>query len=316
MTDNKNNLFHKYREYRKKRKAELEAKKPLTVTESILSWIKTFVGALVFVMILHSLLIASFIVPTGSMENTVMTGDFLLVNKKFGPSTPQIIPFFNIPLPYAMLPSPCEPHKGDVIVFVFPGMRDEVEAKEFQYYLKRCVGEPGDTLQIRDNVLYVNGKKQPLAPKARFENDDHDDAVETYHTFPINATFTHRNYGPIRIPKKGDTIHLRTTSEYENWAIFIQREGHYVEWNGHQATIDDNASNIYIVEEDYYFGMGDNRDRSLDSRYWGFIPRDAILGSPIICWLSWNMYDEYNNELDIFHKFANIRWNRIGHSID
>jgi signal peptidase I len=300
----------------KEKMKKMESKKPLTLGENILSLVKTFFGALLIVMILHSLLVASFIVPTGSMENTVMTGDFLLVHKFYGPSTPQIIPFFNIPLPYAMLPSPSEPERGDVIVFIFPGMRDEVESKEFQYYLKRCVAIPGDTLKIVDNELYVNGIHQPLPENGRLEKNDYNDPSEIYRTFPIGKNFTHNNYGPIVIPKKGDTIFFKQELDFIQNKIFIEREGHTINWVVDGVLIDDKRATHYIVEEDYYFGVGDNRDRSLDSRYWGFVPRKAILGSPILCWLSWDMYDEYGNERNIFQKFANIRWNRIGNLID
>jgi signal peptidase I len=318
MSKNENiikNLFQKYKEYRKKRKEKLEAQKPQTFGQWCFSTFKTIIFALVFVMILHGLLIASFIVPTGSMENTVMTGDFLLVNKLFGPSTPQIIPFLNIPLPYAMLPSIKDPRKGDVIVFVFPGNRDEVEAQEFMYYLKRCVGEPGDTLEVKNNVLYVNGKKQPLAPNAKFMKDKVDNPMEKYHTFPASKEYTTMNYGPIVIPKKGDKIQINNEADYYDWKIFIEREGHNITWYG-QLQIDGIPTNTYIVEQDYYFGMGDNRDNSADSRLWGFIPRKHILGSPIICWLSWDMYDEMGQERSVFGKIAHIRFNRMFRTIN
>jgi len=304
------NIFQKYIDYRKRRKAKLEAQKPQTFGQWCISSGKTILFALLFVMILHGLLVASFIVPTGSMENTVMTGDFLLVNKLFGPSTPQIIPFFNIPLPYAMLPALKDPHKEDVIVFVFPGNRDEIKSQEFTYYLKRCVGEPGDTLEIINNVLYVNGKKQPLAPDAKFMQNKIENPMEKYMTFPISKEWTTMNYGPIVIPKKGDKIQINNEIDYQDWKIFIEREGHIVTWYG-QLEIDGKAANNYVVEEDYYFGMGDNRDNSLDSRFFGFIPRKHILGSPLVCWLSWEMYDETGQERNVFEKIANIRFDRM-----
>jgi len=308
-------LFQKYKNYRKKRKKELEAKKPQTFSQWFFSSLKTILFALVFVMVLHGLLIASFIVPTGSMEDTVLTGDFLLVNKLFGPSTPQIIPFVNLPLPYIMLPSIKEPHKGDVIVFVFPGNRDEVESLEFTYYLKRCVAEPGDTLEVVNNILYVNGKKQPFAPKAKARTDKANNITEEYITFPISKSWTTTNYGPIVIPKKGDIIHINNEDDYQDWHIFIEREGHNVVWFG-QLQIDGEITNTYTVEENYYFGMGDNRDNSADSRFWGFIPRKHILGSPLICWLSWDMYDEIGQERNILEKIANIRFNRMFRTIN
>ena len=319
MTNHENttqNIFQKIKEYRRERKEKIaEMKnKELTFSEFVLDWLKNIAIAFIFITIINNLLIAQMRVPTGSMENTVMTGDFLFVNKIYGPSTPQMIPFFNIPIPYIMLPSPSEPKRGDVIVFIFPGNRDEIEAREFQYYLKRCVAEPGDTLQLIDNELYVNGVFQPLPPQGRLELDSNDNTNEIY-TFPISKRYSHKNYGPIRIPKKGDTIYFNSRTDFYDYKIFIEREGHSANWINGNAEINSKISKFYIVEQDYYFGMGDNRDNSSDSRYWGFIPRKAILGSPIICWLSWGMYNADGSECNIFQKIANIRWDRIGRTI-
>ena len=91
---------------------------PQSLGEIALSWLRTVGGAFAMVMILNGVLVASFVVPTGSMETTVMTGDFLFVNKfVYGPSTPQMIPILNVPLPYYRFPGLREPKKGDVIVF-------------------------------------------------------------------------------------------------------------------------------------------------------------------------------------------------------
>lgn len=142
---------------------EVKPKKEENFIQSIINTIKILPQAILFVMIINGIAIASFVVPTGSMENEVMTGDFLFVNKfKYGPTTPQIIPILNIPLPYYKFPGFWEPEKGDVIVFVYPGDRDELESAEFQYYLKRCIATAGDVLEIKDKVVYVNGKKYPF----------------------------------------------------------------------------------------------------------------------------------------------------------
>jgi len=315
------NIFDKIKEYRKKRKEKAAKNKPQTFNEIALAWIKTFGVALASVMLLHNLLFASMIVPTGSMENTVLTGDFLIVNRKFGPSTPQMIPIVEIPLPHIMFPSISEPKRGDVIVFVYQGDRDMLKPQEFQYYLKRCVAEPGDTLQIIESKLYVNGKHQPLATEGIELNRE--DISDVFRTFPKSKKYTNRNYGPIRIPQKGDTIYFHTRDDFEDFRVFIEREGYKANWLGEneltlgkRVLIDNKATNFYIVEQDYYFGMGDNRGNSSDSREWGFIPRKAILGSPMFCWLSWEMYDEYGQERSIIGKFANIRWNRIGRLIN
>ncbi|MCL2039418.1 MAG: signal peptidase I [Bacteroidetes bacterium] len=315
--ENIKQVFKKYKEYRKKRKEKLDAKKPQNFKESAISLLKSLLFALVFVMIIHGVLVGSFVVPTGSMENTVLTGDFLLVHKLFGPSTPQLIPFFNIPLPYILLPAPKEPKKGDVIVFVFPGNREEIVADEFTYYLKRCVAEPGDVLEIKDNVLYVNGEKYPIPPESKISYNKTNNLFETNYTFPTTKPYTTTNYGPIKIPKKGDILEIKNYEDYLDWRVFIEREGHIVNWLG-KLEIDNKivATNTYTVQEDYYFGMGDNRDHSLDSRMWGFIPRKHILGSPIVCWFSWEMHDEYEQERNILDKILNIRFSRMFRTIN
>jgi len=303
------NIFKKYWNWRKARKAN--RKKPETFSEIALSWIKTILGAIIVVMIINGLAIASFVVPTGSMENTVMTGDFLFVNKfVYGPSTPQVVPFFNIPLPYYKFPGVKEPEVGDVIVFIYPGNRDEVEPAEFQYFLKRCVAKAGDTLHIINKRIYVNGKEIALPEKAKFlrpiMNDD------TLRTFPYGRGFSGDNYGPLRIPRKGDVINL-SADNYWEWLVFIQREGHEVTKFGQNIYIDGKNATKYKIQRDYCFGMGDNRDNSDDSRYWGFIPYDNVVGTPIVVYWSWDTSLPLSKIID---KIVSVRWSRIFTLID
>jgi len=304
------NGWQRYRQWSRRRKER--RRKPQNALEAAISWVRSLLGALVVVMIINGLAVASFVVPTGSMENTVMAGDFLFVNRLiFGPSTPQIIPFVNIPLPYIQFPGLRRPQRGDVIVFIFPGYRDEVRPREFQYYLKRCVAVAGDTLEIRNKRVFVNGVEQPLPPKALVTtlppppNDQ-------YRTFPRGRGYTRDNYGPIRIPKRGDTIWL-TLQNLLEWDIFIRREGHTVAVQQGQILIDGQPRNFYVVERDYCFGLGDNRDNSEDSRYWGFIPMENVVGKPIIVYWSW---DPNIPLWSIFAKLASVRLSRIGTLID
>lgn len=308
------NYWAKYSQWRAKRKAKKEANKPQTIPQHLWAWTKTIVGAVLVVMVINGLLIASFVVPTGSMENTVMTGDFLFVNKfVYGPSTPQIVPFLNIPLPYYKFPSFSDPELGDVIVFIYPGDRDQVEADAFQYYLKRCLGAAGDTIQIINKKTYINGKEFVLPPNGRFISD-REDPLDRYSTFPKGMGFTRDNYGPIRIPKKGDVIEL-SRANFIQWDTFIKREGHEIALSGEQVSIDGKPVTKYTVERDYCFGMGDNRDNSTDSRFWGFIPYDNVVGTPIMVYWSWESKDpnslDPNYERPISEKIANIRWGRI-----
>lgn len=285
-----------------------ETKKPETSGEKLWSWIKTIFWAIIVVMIINGIAIASFVVPTGSMENTVMTGDFLFVNKFiYGPTTPQVVPFFNIPLPFFKFPAPKDPEKGDVIVFIFPGMREEVKSPVFQYYLKRCVATAGDTLQIINNHLFINGKLQGFPEHSNVDSSNYEDPTDKFRTFPAGMNFTRNNYGPIRIPKEGDVINL-TQDNYRAWATFIAREGHTVDNSGTSILIDGKVVNTYKVERNYCFGMGDNRDHSLDSRYWGFIPYYNVVGTPMIVYWSW---DTNLPMAKLFDKLGSIRFDRL-----
>lgn len=303
-------MYAKYKAYK------ANQKKPETFTEHVVSWAKTIIGAIFFVMIINGILVASFVVPTGSMERTVMTGDFLFVNRLiFGPSTPQIVPFLNIPLPFYKFPGLREPEKGDVIVFIFPGNRDEAKASEFQYYLKRCVATAGDSLQLINNRLFVNGKEVQLSPTGMYTPNDARDPMEPLRTFPKGRNYTHDNYGPIRIPKKGDVVRL-TPDNYIEWETFIQREGHEVVLGSDKFYIDGKPVNSYTVERDYCFGLGDNRDQSSDSRFWGFVPYENVLGKPLVIYWSWEMRNQLGQEVRLFDKIKNIRWSRIGSLVD
>lgn len=291
-------------------KKPLQKKKPETFGDIALSWGKTILGAIAMVMIINGLLIASFVVPTGSMERTVMTGDFLFVNKFiYGPSTPQLIPFINVPLPYLRFPGIRDPRRGDVIVFIFPGNRDEVEDPNFQYYLKRCIAVSGDVLEVRNNEVFINGQKQAMPPEGVFDPS----ALmggEELQTFPPGKGYTHDNYGPVKVPTKGDVIQL-TVQNYQEWFTFIRREGHEVDMSGTTIRIDGKPATSYKVERNYCFGMGDNRDHSLDSRFWGFIPVENVVGTPIMVYWSWN-----TSATSLGDKFSSIRWGRIGTFID
>ena len=279
-------------------------KPPEAIGVQIVAWIKTIVGAFLFVMVINGLLVASFVVPTPSMENEVMTGDFLFVNKfLYGPTTPQVIPFFDIPLPYYKFPGPSDPERNDVIVFIYPGDRDEVEPSEFQYFLKRCVAVAGDELEIRNNILYINGEEQ--------EKPEHSKYVEYYRdphaTFPKGKNYTIDNYGPLTIPKEGQEI-LLAEHNFHEWETFIKREGHSCKMFNGKIKIDNEEVNSYTVERDYCFGMGDNRNNSSDSRMWGFIPYENVVGTPMIVYWSWDTGKPMSS---FGEKFASVKWSRI-----
>lgn len=300
----------------RRRDKRLNAPKPETFLEHLWAWVKTIAWAVSVVTIVNGLALASFVVPTGSMESTVMAGDFLFVNKfVYGPSTPQIIPFLNLPLPYYKLPAIWKPEQGDVIVFVFPGNRDEEKPQNFEYYLKRCVAVAGDKLQIKGGRIFVNDVEYPLPEHGQFYQFSKEMREQIYEsdrslTFPEGRGYTRDDYGPIRIPKKGDVIHL-DDKNFGEWSIFIAREGHTVD--KYTKTIDGVPASLYTVEQDYVFGMGDNRDNSLDSRFWGFIPEKDVVGTPVVVYWSWEPDDPQSGKrLSFGQRIRSIRWNRLG----
>lgn len=279
--------------------------------EPVKDFFKDMVFVLVSFFFLNSFVLASFEVPTGSMENEIMAGDFLFVNKFiYGGTTPRTIPFTNIRIPWFRVPAFQDVEHGDVIVFEFPGQRDEVNPEEFLFYLKRVIGLHGDTVQIINRVVYVNGRPVPIPRNMKFNSYNMTPpGVTDPRIFPKGAPYNEDNWGPVVIPSKGDIIPLDYTNVMQ-WETFIRREGHTIQTNqsGH-VLIDGVPATSYTVEHNYLLGMGDNRDNSLDGRFWGFIPEENIVGTPMIVYWSWNPDTPIFN---IFAKLGSIRPGRIG----
>ncbi len=285
-----------------------EEKDKRTSKEKFIAQVKEFVIVFGGFILLNNFVIASFLVPTGSMENEVMTGDFLMVNKFiYGASTPRNIMFTNIRLPWTTLPAFKDVKRGDVIVFEFPGMREEVHPKEFTFYLKRCLAISGDTLEVRNRVVYVNGQPAPLPKNMKFNFSGKPPGYADERIFPPTAPFNEDFYGPVVIPKKGMTMTI-TPQNFAMWQTFIERDGHTAELRGGIVYVDGKQTNAYIVEKDYLFGMGDNRDNSLDSRFWGFIPRDYVVGTPMFVYFSVTNTDEYAGQLAMRGEEMRMSW--------
>ncbi len=224
------------------------------------------------------------------MEGTVLAGDYVLVNKaRYRLTTPRTIPVLGVEAPWIpLLPSWDEPDRGDLVVFEYPGDRDQIEARQFNYYLKRCVAIAGDTVEMRQNDLYINGLKAAL-PEHAFREDNPWIAAGVGRIFPKGSEWSAAEYGPLRVPAAGDVVTLDLNEHTVNrWRVFIAREGHAVniDYSNDNWVIDGRPVMNYTVERDYLFMMGDNRDNSLDSRYWGFVALDDVVGSPFLVYYS------------------------------
>lgn len=282
---------------------------PMTKKKSPFLSLSTFI-TIVITLVLRVFVVQGCTTPTGSMENTILGGETMLVNKFiYGAQSPKYIPFTDIGITSFRLPAIRHPQRGDIVVFNWPGMRDEVIPHERTDYLKRCIGLPGDRIQIVDRAVYVNGELFPNPPGEKIEsNQILPRSYSNPQIFPEGSGYNEDNYGPIVVPKKGDRISVNAGT-FTKWKIFIEREGHTCILQNGSVLVDGKKKTEYVVTENYYFMMGDNRENSLDSRFWGFVPWKSIVGEPMFIYMSWNpdvpLYD-------VFAKIGSVRWDRIG----
>jgi signal peptidase I len=274
-------------------------------------YFNALVYAAIVAFIIKVFLFEAYRIPTGSMEKTLLVGDFLIVTKfTYGATTPRTIPFTNIRLPYIQLPGFKDPKLGDVIVFDFPGDRDQVESPEQVNYIKRCVGLPGDKIQIINKTLYVNDQVFPNPPDAIFDSQTRPKGFDNYRIFPKGSGWNEDNYGPITVPKKGQMIEINVMN-FDTWKYFVMKEGNEIQLRGDKIFVNGQelANGQYEIQRDYLFMMGDNRNNSLDSRYWGFMPTENIVGEALMIYWSWDPAIPFS---DFFKLLGTTRWDRIG----
>ncbi len=283
------------------------------------SWIRSLIYAGLIAFIIRTFFFEAFRIPSGSMKNTLLVGDHLFVNKiGYFIETPKYIPFTETEIPHLHIKT-WSVNRGDVVVFEYPGDQGEVVPHEKKVnYIKRCIGLPGDVIQIKNKQVYVNGSIFPNPPESILESDTEKQGVVDPRIFPHGAQWNKDNYGPIKIPKSGDVIPVNKDN-IEQWEVFIQREGHKVELGmNDQIMIDGKPTKEYKVQWDYLWMMGDNRDDSEDSRFWGFAPMDNVVGSGFIIYWSWYNPPSSGNgdgyDPDEVQK-THIRWDRMGNLI-
>ena len=312
-TDTSNKKFNLLKFWKKK-----ERKKPETLPEKVIEFFRQLLFAAIAAFFIITFIIQNTRIPTGSMENTILVGDFVLVNKFiYGSSSPKYIPFTEIEIPFFRLPAFKDPKAKDIVVFEYPGDRDQLVADELGVnYVKRCIGVPGDTIELRNKVVFVNGKEfwKPSFVKyyqGRFGNylSPRPRGMSEPRIFPKGVQWNEDNYGPLVIPKKGMTMPLNRYN-VEQWRTIIDREfgKRVVELKGDVVTIDGNPVSSYTFKKDYYFMMGDNRDDSLDSRFWGLVPRDLVVGEAFITLFSWDREIPFSQ---LFKLLGSIRLDRV-----
>lgn len=291
---------------------------------------ESFLVALIIALVIRALVIYPFRIPTGSMEDTLLVGDFLLANKfVYGLRSPDWIgiPYTKLgfEIPFFRTPGFRNPKQGDVVIFKYP--RDPK-----LNYIKRCIAVSGDTIEVRHKKVYVNGKLFPDPPNAKYIGAMYPESYKEYAIFPPNAG-NRDNYGPVRIPAPGDVYTFSDSNRsvwFERFQLIIY-EGHTITLSYKGQTTNLTLSNQnrwpraletypvssfaidgtpldkckYIVKNILYFMMGDNRDNSLDSRYWGFLPERYVVGEGLIIYFSWN------NELPFYRLTKKLRIQRI-----
>jgi signal peptidase I len=196
-------------------------------------YIEAIVLALILALVIKTFFIQAFKIPSGSMIPTLLKGDQILVNK--------FIYGTRIPLSDVKVLRLREPRRGDIVVFEYPEDRGV-------HYIKRLIGLPGDSIEIVNKAVFVNGKKYDM-PQAQYEDPE---------TLP-SAISVRDNYGPVVVPPHS------------------------------------------------YFMMGDNRDNSRDSRFWGFVDNAELVGNAVIIYWSWDIESG-----GLAERTRNVRWGRLG----
>ena len=404
-------------------------------------WFSSILFAVVIATIIHTYFIQPYIIPTGSLEKTLLTGDFLFVSKyHYGARVPQTVVSFpmvhdtiplarvrsyskNPQLPYMRLPKLQEIKRNEIVVFSWPadtvrqffkkeaGVDKPIDKKS--NYVKRCVAIPGDTLEIINGIIHINGERTQLPDRAkplfrytaysktgissreliqtgirditrrfRIETNISQQQLNALYTNKINViqqgdnliaisgargiptdlirrqrlrvtelrdvqktifltleeaeklrkkisfdslvrninnrqsyntsffpndirfNWNEDNFGPIVMPKKGVTVSLSKKNIPLYRKLIRDYENRTLSYEDNTILIDGKPTDQYTFSQDYFWMMGDNRHRSEDSRFWGFVPADHIVGKPIFIWMSISGIND---------GVANwkVRWNRV-----
>lgn len=250
---------------------------------------------------------ASFKIPSDSMEPELTTGDNVLVWK---PTIgPRIFNLFasmrNEQTKIYRIPGFKKIKRNDILVFNFPHPNswDKIEMHILKYYIKRCIGLPGDTLSIQNGYFHVQGIQAPLgntnSQKQIATTNKFGDGI--YNSFPFDSVigWNIKNFGPLYIPAKGDSIAMnqRNFQLYKKLIEWEQKES--LQYKDSIAFLNGKPISGYRFLKNYYFMAGDNGMNSQDSRYWGLLPEEYIVGK---AWIIWKSVDPYTDK---------FRWGRF-----
>lgn len=275
---------------------------------------KIFLALLILALILKLFIIDAFKIPTASMKNTLLVGDFIIVNKAaYNITTPLQIPFWNKRLSRSNLISTGKPEFNDVIAFEIPNNIYDPASDAYSVLIKRIIGMPGDTIEIKDQELYINNEKYRTPSYIKLNlNEIGFDAVKQ-ELFPYNKKWSLENYGPIVIPGKGMKVELNPKNilQWQN-AINSEFGKKVISVEGTVINLKGKAIREYTFEKDYYFVLGDNRKNSVDSRYFGYVPEDWIIGEAMFIYWS-QIPVQYSGISDFY---SSIRFSRLMQSID
>jgi len=231
--------------------------------------LKSLAGAVLIYLVLRTLLLEAFRIPSGSMIPSLLVGDWLFVNKvAYGP---------HIPFTHAHVPGYTQPGRRDIVVFESPYQADMAANREdpTPTLVKRLIGMPGDTIYMREGLVYINGIPQPqgdaAATNPKGDPTLHDPLMEWQHTIELGGT---RFGAPPKEPM------------LDHWGPLL-------------------------IPKEHYFMMGDNRYGSKDSRYWGVVPRENVRGRPMFVYYSF-VGEGSDRPLPAI---TDIRWSRLGHWI-
>ncbi len=245
-------------------------------------YVEAILIAIVLALIIRQFIVQAFKIPSGSMKPTLLVGDHLLVNK----------------LLYRFR----EPERGEIVVFKFPEDRK-------QDFIKRIVALPGQEVALKEGVLFIDGER----------------AEDSHADYEMGRTGEKgRNFAPFRVPARGDTIRLDSDRrKFYGYMIANERglEGREsidkfvkkIVARGYHE-VDGKKSSTYTVRNDYFFAMGDNRDNSWDSRFWGPVSENSVVGKAMILYWSFDDAEYYFTFRlgDFNFTFKKIRWSRIG----